>query len=368
MKKILLFIATFMFCIGVNAEGVFDNLKLEFDWDYGYLRLKEEKYVTIPFKSNSSLFNDINSKDEILNMGKIYYVLNGGDEKEAELIDSKTLKINVESVLSTTNEIELEIFFKEKNSNNSEINKTKESFLIVSTLDGAGSVAISPDTNIQLSMLGVMPYNSKFTANKVTNEEVLNKIKYENPSVYEVFLTAYGKSYTYYENKYNLTGTTIKILIPVPSKYNYQKDKFNLYGYIISKNDIKAQETKINYSDSSDFWSFAITEDEYAFDSYFVFSPSKEWVEEQEPVVPAPETPAPETPEEPKYYCKKVDDKYYDKNGNVVDEAAYKASCTEKVPENPHTGIAIPFVALFTILGSILLLKKYKNKNGLRKI
>ena len=59
--------------------------------------------------------------------------------------------------------IELEIFFREDNSNDNEINKTKESFLIVSTLDGAGSAAISPDTNIQLSMLGVMPYNSKFT-------------------------------------------------------------------------------------------------------------------------------------------------------------------------------------------------------------
>ena len=237
--------------------------------------------------------------------------------------------------------------------------------MITNSLTSGGKIYEDKTTGIKFKITGNEPYNSSFSAKEVTDTTILSKIKYANPSAYEVSFKAYDKSYTYYNEKYELSGVTMSVEIPVPSKYNYQYDKYNLYGYIINKNDIKAQETKTNHSTSSENWNFAITEDEYAFDSYFVFSPSKEWVEEQEPVVPIP---TPETPEEPKYYCKKVDDKYYDKSGNVVDEAAYKTSCTEPLPENPHTGIAIPFVALFTILGSILLLKKYKNKNGLRKI
>ena len=69
MKKILLFIATFMFCIGVNAAIDFDNLKLEYDWNTKFLALKEQKNVRIQFKSNDTDFNNINSKDNLLTHG-----------------------------------------------------------------------------------------------------------------------------------------------------------------------------------------------------------------------------------------------------------------------------------------------------------
>ena len=67
---------------------------------------------------------------------------------------------------------------------------------------------------------------------------------------------------------------------------------------------------------------------------------------------------------EDKNICKRIDDKFYDKNGKVVSKAEYEKSCPEEVPD---TGIIIPIIStlilaiIYTIF-TILKRKKYLNK------
>ena len=52
-----------------------------------------------------------------------------------------------------------------------------------------------------------------------------------------------------------------------------------MYAYIMQKgNIVKSKETSINYSSSNTTYTFPLTGKASDLESYFVFSPSKEWV------------------------------------------------------------------------------------------
>ncbi len=91
----------------------------------------------------------------------------------------------------------------------------------------------------------------------------------------------------------------------------------------------------------------------------------KAYLKSSKPVETTPVTTGPvEEPKEepssplPTYSCKKVDDKFYDKNGNVVSKVEFQKACPEEVPD---LGIGVPIISVIILAGGAIVLKKRKN-------
>ena len=65
----------------------------------------------------------------------------------------------------------------------------------------------------------------------------------------------------------------------------------------------------------------------------------------------------PTSPDKPKYTCKKVDNKFYDKNGKVVTKNEFENSCPEAVPD---TGAIIPIAVIGLLGAGFITFKKKK--------
>lgn len=281
MKKILiLLIAILGFIANVNAEVNFDeNFKINFDNLIKVQNLVDEKYIISRIVSTDEEFNGLTFAG-IQNLGKYYYSVNNSEEYEVTgnaFEGSSALGFNIKEQLKTTNEIKLKVIFV---TNDGKRYETNEEEVLVLEEDNElfeKEKYYDEETGIKV-LASDLPYNTKITTQKITDENLLKKVGYEKPSIFKVNITSYGKDLKYYADKYNYSLFTIKLLLPVDKKYNYDasSNEVQLLGQILDSN-FKTLDTFVDMDDEdSTYFYTGIIKEEY-LDDYFVLSTNIEF-------------------------------------------------------------------------------------------
>lgn len=151
--------------------------------------------------------------------------------------------------------------------------------------------------------------------------------------------------------------------IVVNGTFNHgDKDKeINKEAELLYLNDNKLVFNKgtFNFNNGSIFLDNKIDSLKSAIPNYVLFYEEKEDKKYQAYLKPLSDQ------KEEKIICKRVDDKFYDKNGNVVSKADYEKSCPEKVPD---TGMIIPAVGIAILAILYIFYTMSKEEDNLNKI